>query len=61
MRIDDQRAQLIPGSAGRWSAIVGSLPTILYTSSLNIIHSVLGEPPSTAGQRPALPNPKNCA
>jgi len=55
MRSHDTRVRLFPGSAGRWPAIVGSLPTILKvtnTSLPDVIRGVLGGPP-------ALPNPKS--
>jgi len=62
MRSHDTRVRLFPGSAGRWPAIVGTLPTVLSatnTSLPDVIRGVLGRPPSTAGWQPALPNPKN--
>jgi hypothetical protein len=61
MKTHTERVRLLPGSAGRWPAIVGGSPTILSVinrSSFDIIRVVLGEPPSTAGWQPALPNPK---
>jgi hypothetical protein len=56
-----RRLPRILGSAGCQPAIVGSLPTILnvaWAARFFVIHSVLGWQPSTAGQRPALPNPQ---
>jgi len=64
MKTYNKRVRLFPGSAGRWPAVVVGLPAILCVvnaPSSDVVHVVPGEPPSTAGWQPALPNPKESA